>query len=303
MLKKETYVVKNIAEILEVLNLSKYQKCEHFHIVRFKDHYHEMPHQISTKSNGIFEVTVSSGDETNIRVDGKDLDSFNDHLFFLAPGQTIDVDVQSDGIDPKGYMIFFTSEFLNFATSSFSVIQRFPFFSMNYSPMYFMNKKDGALFMGYMERIYKEFQNMNENTIEIIRSLLTIILFEAKRSLDENAFKNTISSRAEEITFNFETLLKNTKQTKRKLSYFADKLSISPIYLSECIKKTTGKSAKKLITDYIIMEAKSLLTHSLDTIDHIADHLGFDDTSNFINFFKKNTSKTPNQYRKLKLDR
>lgn len=298
MKKGNPIIVKNVTEILEALNLSQYQKCNNFHIIKFKDHFHEIPHQISTKSEGFFEVTISLDDKTKIVVDGSEYDSFKDHLFFLSPGQSIDVDVQSDGATTRGYMVLFTSDFLNIASSDFSVIQQFPFFSINYSPMYFMNNNQSTLFLEYMEKIYNEFKNLNENNIEIIRALLTIILFEAKRSLDDDKFKNTINSRAEEITFLFENLLKNAKQKKRKLSYFADALHISSIYLSECVKKTTGKPAKKLITEYLIMEAKSLLTHSLHTIDHIADHLGFDDASNFISFFKKNTNKTPNQYRK-----
>jgi len=63
--------------------------------------------------------------------------------------------------------------------------------------------------------------------------------------------------------------------------------------------KATRKTAKRIITEYLILESKSLLNQSTKTINDIAFQLGFNDTSNFIAFFKKNTSSTPSQYRKL----
>lgn len=149
-----------------------------------------------------------------------------------------------------------------------------------------------------MDRMYKAFKELDKDAVEVIRACLTIMLFETKDLVSMNVLHDSRISRAEEITYQFEQLLKDTKHKKQKLSYYASKLSISDVYLSECIKKATGSSAKQLLTDYIVYEAKYLLSESEDKLDVIAYQLGFNETTNFINFFKKNSKLTPNQFRK-----
>ena len=150
-----------------------------------------------------------------------------------------------------------------------------------------------------MDKIYGYFKNLDKDNLEIIRSYLTIMLFEAKRMFIDGEVKSVANSRFEEITYQFETLIMQTKSKKQKLEYYAGKLNFSPIYLAECVKKATGKTAKQIITEYLILESKSLLNQSTRTINDIAFQLGYNDTSNYIAFFKKNTGNTPSQYRKL----
>jgi len=106
------------------------------------------------------------------------------------------------------------------------------------------------------------------------------------------------NSRAEEVAYQFEALIMQTKSKRKNLNHYANKLNFSSIYLAECVKKATGKTAKQIITEYLILEAKSLLNQSTKPIDNISNHLGYNDTSNFIAFFKKNVGCTPSQYRK-----
>ena len=289
--------IKGITALLDALNLSRYQKHASFHILKFRDHINEMPRTAYLRSENYFEFTVTRNHNTDIEVDNKNVSESDSSVFFLSPGQTIRVDAKELRHDSQGYMVLFTSDFLNSISSDFLMIQQFPYFSMHLSPAYSLPYVEDDVFIKYMEKMYLEFQNLDANNIEIIRSFLTIILYEAKRLLAANTLKSTINSRTEEITYQFENLLKRTEFKKQKLSYYASQLNISTIYLSECVKKVTGKPAKKMVTEYLIFEAKSLLTHTSNTVDQIAFQLGFDDVSNFVNFFKKNVVKTPNQFR------
>ena len=300
MSDKKPLQIKGITSLLEAMNLSKYQKHEHFHILKFEDHIEEMPKTAFFRSENYFEFTLSYNHNVEIEVDGKNVNNTDSNIFFLSPGHSIHIDVNEFEDDSFGFMLLFNTDFLNFASSNFNVIQQFPFFNMHLSPLYSLEQKHSLVLLQYMEKMYEEFQKLDKSNVEIIRSMLTIILFEAKRLLVNDTIKSITNSRAEEIAFNFENLLKVTEHKKQKLNYYASQLNISDIYLSECVKKATGKPAKKIITEYMIFEAKSLITQSSNTIDNIAFQVGFNDTSNFINFFKKNTNMTPNQFRNKK---
>ena len=83
---------------------------------------------------------------------------------------------------------------------------------------------------------------------------------------------------------------------------YAKAQNLHPNYLSNVIKTKTGKSISTWITDKTISEAKSLLKNSSLSISQIAFQLGFSESTNFSNYFKKNTNVSPVLYRKQSLN-
>ena len=71
---------------------------------------------------------------------------------------------------------------------------------------------------------------------------------------------------------------------------------MTPRQLSDVVKKCTGKTAKVLILERIILEAKRHLQHSNASVKEIAYALGFKDSSYFSKVFKSMTGVSPNQY-------
>ncbi|WP_443216704.1 helix-turn-helix domain-containing protein [Scytonema sp. HK-05] len=53
------------------------------------------------------------------------------------------------------------------------------------------------------------------------------------------------------------------------------------------MKQGTGKTARSFIVERILLEAKSLLTHTELDIAEISHNLQFDEPTNFSKFFKK----------------
>ena len=62
-------------------------------------------------------------------------------------------------------------------------------------------------------------------------------------------------------------------------------------------KKQQVKTAKQIIDEYLVLEAKSLLKQSTNSVAEIGYALGFEDNSNFVKYFKKQTNFTPKQYK------
>ena len=83
----------------------------------------------------------------------------------------------------------------------------------------------------------------------------------------------------------------------RNVGFYADKLSLTPKYLSRIIKDATGRSAPDWIDSYVILEAKNLLKYSKFAIKEIVYKLNFPNQSVFYKFFKARTGLTPSDYR------
>lgn len=77
----------------------------------------------------------------------------------------------------------------------------------------------------------------------------------------------------------------------------ARRLGYSPRTLSRACRTVTGQTAKAVLVDRIVLEAKRLLVHSDDTAAAIGDRLGFSEPTNFSKFFSRNTGTTPNAFR------
>ena len=96
----------------------------------------------------------------------------------------------------------------------------------------------------------------------------------------------------------FMALVQKYHRSERSVSFYAEKLFISPKYLSLVIKETTGRSASQWIDDMVILEAKNLLRFSGKNIQQVAYELNFTNQSAFGKYFKHLTGMSPSQYQK-----
>ena len=118
-------------------------------------------------------------------------------------------------------------------------------------------------------------------------------LSEAKQKSEENR-----SIRSKAILEDFLTLVRDNHNKERNLSFYADKLYLTPKYLSKLVKSASGKSAHEWIDSFVILEAKNMLKYSGMSIKSIVWELNFPNQTTFYRFFKTQTGMTPSEYRK-----
>ena len=82
------------------------------------------------------------------------------------------------------------------------------------------------------------------------------------------------------------------------LTELADRVSLSPSYLSRLFKKETGLSISEYISVQKIETAKNMLLYSDYSPSQISSVLGYPSQSYFTERFKKSTGATPLEYRK-----
>lgn len=98
---------------------------------------------------------------------------------------------------------------------------------------------------------------------------------------------------------NFLELLQQNPQ-QREVQWFAERLNITPKYLSEVCKQRSNKSASEWIVEVTLNDIKQKLAHSGESIKEVAFQLGFPNSSFFCQYVKKHTGMTPNHLRKQK---
>lgn len=82
-----------------------------------------------------------------------------------------------------------------------------------------------------------------------------------------------------------------------QVTHYADRLGYSPRTLNRVARAHTGRSAKQLIDERVVLEAKRLLSHGDASVADIAGQLGFDDPSNFSAYFRTRAGITPGAFR------
>jgi AraC family transcriptional activator of pobA len=96
----------------------------------------------------------------------------------------------------------------------------------------------------------------------------------------------------------FENLVRKNYPTVRTVNDYAHLLHVTPKYLSDALKKESGKTAQQIFQDILMLEAKSLLLQTDMPIGELSHRLGFVDPSYFSKMFKANNGMTPAAFRK-----
>lgn len=154
--------------------------------------------------------------------------------------------------------------------------------------------------IGYYLEIYKEKDApLRDNLLHAITKMF--LLYAERRTRQMVPFRINSESREQSIAIGFRNLLKQNMLQHREISFYADKLGVSPKQLIQATKKIYGQTPKEAIISKIIMEAKRLLVYSGLTVKEVAYTLGFKEPNNFSVFFQKYTGELPGNYRKALL--
>ncbi len=104
-------------------------------------------------------------------------------------------------------------------------------------------------------------------------------------------------SRKNKLFLEFQQLIALHHDRRRDIEFYADKLCITPRYLSVVAKEVSGATASESIERVVILNARLLLTTSELTIQQISDRLNFPNHSFFSKYFKRLTGMTPKECR------
>lgn len=210
---------------------------------------------------------------------------------FMRPGQVHQLKLKAKS---TGYLMAFKTDFYYSHDKSSNQLLR----KVSYKNLCQLDAKGFKKLLSILNYIFKEYTGKQERYQEVIRANLDIFFIELLRHRQnrkvptDNANTYT-QERLEEFLELLETRIFNHKQ----VSQYADMLNLSHYQLNAITKTTLGKTCSEVIDDYIILESKRHLLATSSQVTQIAYHLGYEDVSYFIRFFKKHTGYSPEAFR------
>lgn len=235
---------------------------------------------------------------------GREYYDFQDGtLICVGPNQVGSVENDDDiQGDVKGWGLFFHPDLIR-GTSLGQKIKEYSFFSYEMNEALHLSEKEKSILFECIQKIETELsENIDKHSQRLIVSNIELLLNYCDRYYDRQ-FITRINVNKDILT-KFENILNDyfaDKDLKTKglptVKYCADKLFLSANYLSDLLKKETGKNAQDHIHYYLIEESKNFLLNSNNSVSEIAYELGFEYPQYFSKLFKTKTGFTPLEFR------
>jgi len=228
-------------------------------------------------------------------------DFTNGALIFIAPRQVLQWD-ESVVYDQKGFSINFHEDFLK-GTELSHQIKKFGFFSYSVNEALHLSPREEKQMESIVENIKIEYQNnQDEFSKDIIVSQLSTLLKYANRFYERQFInrKELSNDLLEQFNRQLDDYFDSGQLQERgipSIEQITAKLSVSQRYLSDTLKKETGKTSTEHLQLYLIDEAKNILLNPNKTISEVAYELGFEYPSYFSRLFKKKEGVSPSEYR------
>jgi len=234
-------------------------------------------------------------------------DFTNGVLFFIAPRQVLQWD-DTVVFEQKGFSINFHENFIK-GTGLAHQIKKYGFFSYSANEALHLSPKEEKQIKSIVENIKIEYQNnQDEFSKDIIISQLGTLLKYANRFYERQFLnrKELSNDLLEQFNQQLEDYFYSGQLQENgipNIEQIADQLLVSQRYLSDTLKKETGKTSTEHLQLYLIDEAKNILLKPNKTISEVAYELGFEYPPYFSRLFKKKEGISPSAYReKYKLN-
>jgi len=224
-------------------------------------------------------------------------------MFFISPGQVFRIQVEKDTIlNQSGWMLLVHPDFL-WNTALQKTIRQFEFFDYSVHEALFLSEKEENTIAGIMQHIQHEYHsNIDGFSQNVMLAQLELLLtysdrYYNRQFITRKISNHTILKQLEDILndyFDNDIIAKNGLPT---VQYVAERLNMSPNYLSGLLKVLTSQSTQQHIHEKLIDRAKEKLSITNLTVSQIAYQLGFEHPQSFSKLFKSKTNLSPLAFR------
>ncbi len=252
----------------------------------------------------MYMISLKDGISCSLNYGRNSYDFSKGTMVFSKPNQVLSSEDETIENDAKGWILFFHPDLIR-KSSLGQTINEYSFFYYEIHEALHISEEEQETITDIVKKIEKEYQqNIDKHSQKLIISNIELLLDYCNRFYDRQFYVRTNLN--QDHISEFELLLKNYFSSEKpyelgvpSVKYCGEQLNMSPNYLSDVLKKETGKSAKDHIQGFIVNQAKNQLLGSTNSVSEIAYNLGFEYPQHFSKLFKKRTGITPAKFRSL----
>lgn len=198
----------------------------------------------------------------------------------------------------QGHMLRFSEKFIAGYFAETSVNMPYTLFDATSPPLRILPSEKRCRFSSLMEHIrYETGVPAEPRHTTMLLHLLHVFLHEAERLETGEQRMSPARCRSMQTYNRFFALLEQHYSYEQRVRFYAESLGLAPKRLNELCQEVTALSAKKIIEERVILEAKRYLLHSDLSIKEIGYRLGFEDPAYFTRAFTRITSLPPTVFR------
>ena len=276
-------------------------------LIAYVDLNQSLPMLRSQFMLGFYAIIIKETRCGDIRYGNQYYDYDEGTMVFIGPIQIIKHEPEGEIHQPYGKALIFHSDLIK-GTNLGKHIHEYTFFSYaSYEALHLSNKEREKILVCFDNIENEIIQNIDRHSKKLILSNLELLLNYCTRFYDRQFItrENIGQGIIEQFEQHLNEYLRHEKLQEIGLptvSFFAEKLNLSPNYFGDLIKKETGKSAIEYIHLKLLEYAKEKIMDKTKSISEISYQLGFKYPQHFTRLFKQKVGMAPNEYRSPKVD-
>lgn len=237
---------------------------------------------------------------------GRNHYDFNDGvLVFTGPDQVISSEENDDGANDSGWVLLFHPDLVRRSQLG-TDISGYGFFGYDNHEALHLSDEERSILTDCVLKIKGEYESrIDAHSQKVIVSALDLTLsycsrfYERQFHTRENSNKDVVA-RIDSLLAEYFEKGQAAEYGSPSVHYLAERVNYSSGYLSDLLKKESGRTGKEYINHFLVERAKTLLLGSDHTINEIAYDLGFNYPHYFSRLFKSKTGLSPQEFRMLK---
>lgn len=287
-------------EKMGILPSDIFRKTGHFNVFTMEDYTGPKPaYPMPYSRKDYYKIALILGAH---RVEYADHTYEVKHNMLMFANPLIPYNWTPENLQPTGAFCVFTEDYMK----SLGNIKEYPLYQPVGTPILDITDGEAGQVMELFSRMFKEIASEYTYKYDLLRSQVFELIHTGLKLRPANTIKDVPGFNAgHRIASLFHELLdrqfpieSTIQQMQLKTpAEFADQLNVHINHLNRVLKEITGKTTTQLIASRVALEARALLKHTDWNISEIAWCLGFEDTSNFVKFFKKQSEITPHRFR------
>ena len=252
----------------------------------------------------LYQISLKKGISGSITYGRNSYDFQEGTMVFLRSEQAIKIENNDEFEGSSGWTLIFHPDLIRKSELG-RLIDSYSFFSYEANEALHLSEEEIKGIEELVHKIEKECQqNIDRHTQELIVSNIKLLLDYCTRYYDRQFYTRTNLN--QDFVSRFENFLKEYFNSDKPLNlgvpsvkYCGAEMNMSPHYLSDMLRKETGRNAQEHIHAHMIDKAKTMLLSTEESVSQVAFSLGFEYPQHFSKLFKAKTGTSPAQYRKL----